>query len=301
MNSDNAHVAGLTLDYGPFGWMERFSPQFQPFAGDATLKQYSFSQQASAMNRNLETLGGCFGEVLRAVCNQNSSIYTAVDAINYADEINGIVKREIYPQYQRHFENMIQNKLGLSYFDESVMKLWQRLNWLMEISGTDFTMLFRCLAEVMSKSSRGDDAVHIIKGAFYDECTLDERVNDRADSHVHSCGWTRNVVIEGHDKIRALWWRWLDDYADCCQRDKSCKTAQERASRMNQCNPKYVLRNWMATLAYQHADEGDYSLVKELSELLKHPYEEGSEDMQNKWYRKTPNWAVDKPGISFMS
>ena len=36
MNSDNIHISGKTLDYGPFGWMETFSPDFQPFTSDTT-------------------------------------------------------------------------------------------------------------------------------------------------------------------------------------------------------------------------------------------------------------------------
>lgn len=124
---------------------------------------------------------------------------------------------------------------------------------------------------------------------------------------------------------------------------------------MNRVNPKYVLRNWMATLAYEkydstlprshssciltlttysfylkilfdRAQEGDYSVIEELHELLLRPYEEQSPELAARWYQKTPSWArstcstslhytcnstsnkiifrvmrADMPGASFMS
>ena len=70
---------------------------------------------------------------------------------------------------------------------------------------------------------------------------------------------------------------------------------------MNRQNPKFILRNWMAALAYERAEAGDYSLVEELAALLERPYDEGSAEAQEKWYRKTPTWAMNKPGVSFLS
>ena len=99
----------------------------------------------------------------------------------------------------------------------------------------------------------------------------------------------------------ARWTDWVDAYATCCQHDTPCATPRDRARRLNQQNPKYVLRSWMATVAYQHAEAGDNSVVEDIAALLRHPYAEGSEQQQERWYRKTPAWAVNKPGVSFLS
>ena len=68
---------------------------------------------------------------------------------------------------------------------------------------------------------------------------------------------------------------------------------------MNSINPKYVLRNYMAQLCIDDADKGDYSLLNELFELLKKPYDEQPDSQ--KWFAKRPDWARDKVGCSMLS
>ena len=59
---------------------------------------------------------------------------------------------------------------------------------------------------------------------------------------------------------------------------------------MRKANPKYVLRNWMAQLAIDAAENEDYTVCEELFTLLKHPYDEQPE-MEEKWFQKCPEWA----------
>jgi serine/tyrosine/threonine adenylyltransferase len=68
---------------------------------------------------------------------------------------------------------------------------------------------------------------------------------------------------------------------------------------MNFVNPKYVLRNYMAQLAIDAANKEDYSVIKELNELLKKPYQE--QPNSEKWYAKRPDWAREKIGCSMLS
>lgn len=56
MNSDNTLLAGRTLDYGPFGWLERFDPLYQPFTSDGA-GNFAFMRQPTAMGVNVRVLG----------------------------------------------------------------------------------------------------------------------------------------------------------------------------------------------------------------------------------------------------
>ena len=69
---------------------------------------------------------------------------------------------------------------------------------------------------------------------------------------------------------------------------------------MRLANPKYVLRNWMAQLAIDAADKEDYSVAKELHEMLKAPYDEQPEH-EDEWYQKRPEWARHRVGCSMLS
>ena len=68
---------------------------------------------------------------------------------------------------------------------------------------------------------------------------------------------------------------------------------------MNAVNPKYVLRNYMSQLAIDEADKGNYELIDELFQLLKHPYDEQPD--YEKWFAKRPDWARHKVGCSMLS
>ena len=81
--------------------------------------------------------------------------------------------------------------------------------------------------------------------------------------------------------------------------EKEIISAGERKQKMNAVNPKYVLRNYMAQLAIDDAEKGDYQLIDELFEVLKKPYEAQPE--HQKWYAKRPDWARHKVGCSMLS
>ena len=55
----------------------------------------------------------------------------------------------------------------------------------------------------------------------------------------------------------------------------------------------------MAQLAIDATDKGDYTLLEELFNLLKKPYDEQPEF--NKWFTKRPEWARNKVGCSMLS
>ncbi|WP_186004065.1 protein adenylyltransferase SelO family protein, partial [Vibrio sp. AND4] len=86
---------------------------------------------------------------------------------------------------------------------------------------------------------------------------------------------------------------WLDLYLARCELeiDEQGKpvTVQQRCERMRQVNPKYILRNYLAQLAIDKAEEGDFSEVNRLAELLKRPFDEQPE--QDDYAKLPPEWG----------
>ena len=70
---------------------------------------------------------------------------------------------------------------------------------------------------------------------------------------------------------------------------------------MKLVNPKYTLREWFLVPAYQQADEGDYTLIKELQEIMTNPYDEQSKEIEDKYYKLKPSEFFEIAGISHIS
>ena len=130
------------------------------------------------------------------------------------------------------------------------------------------TIFFRLLSDFTSEKN----GFEMIKEAFYD---------------------IENVS----ETIKSKWQNWFGMYANRLQQESL--SAIERKLKMNAVNPKYVLRNYMAQLAIDAANLEDYSLIDELFQLLKKPYDEQTN--HQKWFAKRPDWARDKVGCSMLS
>jgi uncharacterized protein YdiU (UPF0061 family) len=99
------------------------------------------------------------------------------------------------------------------------------------------------------------------------------------------------------NEIKIKWQNWIDRYLICINADTNSDL--ERKTKMNNLNPKYVLRNYMAQLAIDAAEKEDYSLIEELYIMLKKPYDDQPE--YEKWFAKRPEWARTKIGCSMLS
>lgn len=128
-NSDNCAAGGFTIDYGPFGFCDRFDPYFQPWTGGG--QHFSFLNQPMAAERNFHM----FWVALRPLLAEEPT------ALKQLDEI----KDGFAEIMQTKMEAMWANKLGLDNFDTA---LFNELQALMMHTPADYTLFFRELSNL---------------------------------------------------------------------------------------------------------------------------------------------------------
>ena len=248
MNTDNMSILGLTIDYGPYGWLENYDPNWTPNTTDARQKRYRFGNQAPIAFWNIYQLANALFPLVN-------------EAKPLEDILNNLGK-----QYKTKHYDMMLAKIGLTGHNTDLSVLIDTLKKNLEMSEMDMTLFFRKLS----------------------------------DFDVHEPeAFIRNLklfsYVDNFDIYEKLWKEWLANYAEALKKTENKKRKQE----MDAVNPKYVLRNYVAQLAIDDADNGDYNLINELYTLLKKPYDE--QPNMEKWFAKRPEWAEHKVGCSMLS
>lgn len=173
-------------------------------------------------------------------------------------------------QYSQGWSTMMQKKLGLDQLMfETDDELFVALEKLMTEGNIDMTIFYRCLS---SFTGTENDPRALFLESFYN---VEELSNE-------------------------FWFQleqWLESYSKRLLHNQS--THEERKIRMNTVNPKYVLRNYLAQQAIEKAESGDYSMIKELQQVLLSPYCEQPEFED--YAKKRPDWALRKAGCSKLS
>jgi uncharacterized protein YdiU (UPF0061 family) len=254
MNTDNMSILGLTIDYGPYGWLEGYDPEWTPNTTDAQGKRYRYGNQPNMALWNLMQLANALNVLVDDV--------PALEAILKTYQLD----------YPKRYFVMMGQKIGVVTQGESDMKLIQELEQVLQLTETDMTIFFRLLSDIDQVAMNEQDALNLVKEAFY-------------------------VPIEEIGDLQHSWLSWFRKYLD--RLTEVDAIASDRKKKMDAVNPKYVLRNYMAQLAIDKANDGDYALIDELYKLLKDPYSDQPENQE--WFAKRPEWARNKVGCSMLS
>lgn len=277
MNTDNMSVLGLTIDYGPYGWLEDFDPSWTPNTTDRGQRRYRYAHQPAVALWNLAR----FAEALYPLVERPEPLERALRG--YHELLRGTL-----------FE-MFRDKLGLSGppDGEAPMAadsgeapalgvdlgdgLIEELCRVLQLAETDMTIFFRRLADVPLDRDRAErsadaDVLAPLGDAFY----IPEQLTP--DRSAQLANWVRRYVRRAAADPRSL---------------------EQRRAAMNRVNPKFVLRNYLAQTAIDRATDGDYSRLHELLDVLRRPYDEQPERAE--LAEKRPDWARHRPGCSMLS
>ena len=254
MNTDNMSVLGLTIDYGPYGWLDVYDPSWTPNTTDASGRRYRFGNQPPIAWWNLIRLANA----LHPLVGEAKPLEQALQA---------------YPEtLEQAQKNDMAAKIGLRKLDiDEHGKLVRELLDVLAMVETDMTIFYRRLADFPRELQADDDKlIEPLKDAYYQEL--------QPQQVTRIATWLREYQ-------RALRAQGVED--------------AERRARMNAVNPKYVLRNYLAQVAIDEAEQGDGAKVMELLEVLRRPYDE--QPAYERYAVKRPEWARHRPGCSMLS
>jgi uncharacterized protein YdiU (UPF0061 family) len=257
MNTDNMSILGVTIDYGPYGWLEPYEPHWTPNTTDFGQHRYAFGRQPYIAGWNLSMLG-------RALV----PLVPDIDALNHGLD----TYRSTLEQTMRE---MTSRKLGLSVLDDPQVleaddALLNDLPEAMEAAQVDMTLFFRNLSQAAPELASAPNqtlARELIASASYLE-----------DSSEHE------ALVS-----------WMSRYAERLKLEP--RDATQIRDGMLRANPKYVLRNYLAQQAIEAAQNDDLSVLERLMQVLRTPYDEQPEhdDLSAKrpeWARDRPGCAT---------
>jgi uncharacterized protein YdiU (UPF0061 family) len=232
MNTDNMSILGLTLDYGPFGFMEAFDSQHICNHTDQQ-GRYSYANQPQIGHWNCFALG--------------QALLPLIGSVEDAQDALGVYEAE----FATRIDELLHAKLGLGMFYENDRTLFESMFSLMHENHVDFTQFFRKLALLQVEQPELDAPV---RDLFLDRAAFD--------------AW----AITYRARLR-----------------KELRSDAERRRAMDQVNPKYVLRNYLAQVAIEKAQNKDFSEVAKLLSVLERPFDEQPEN--EAYAALPPDWA----------
>ncbi|MBV1776814.1 YdiU family protein [Burkholderiaceae bacterium DAT-1] len=227
MNSDNMSLIGLTIDYGPFGFLDHFDAGHICNHSDHQ-GRYRWEGQPEAGLFNLH----CLAQALLPLLDRDVTLAAL---------------QSFQPQFEAAMMAQFRRKLGLMLEEDSDWPLLIDLLNLMQTSRTDWTIFWRVLSH---------EGVAGVRDMFIDRVAFDVWA-DRYESR---------LVIES-------------------------VPASTRQTAMLAANPAYVLRNWMAEEAIQAAEQGDFSVAKQIELLLRTPFTEQAG--MARFAALPPDWAKE--------
>eukprot|EP00921_Rhytidocystis_pertsovi_P020676 GHVQ01032981.1.p1 GENE.GHVQ01032981.1~~GHVQ01032981.1.p1 ORF type:complete len:879 (+),score=122.54 GHVQ01032981.1:310-2946(+) len=309
LNTDNMSIIGDTIDYGPYGFMEAYNPNFICNASD-TEGRYSYKEQPSMCRWNCRKLA------------------EALQPLMPVADVEQILKNKFDETFDREYLNLMRKKLGLlnSELPED-KKLVDSLLDVMAQTGADWSTTFRSMKFVNPEEDI--IATSIEKHSLFYETISKYLATHQTLLQIHrpktdaqqlfmllqmarsqpmlldllgidpASLASKDKQLKDHEKLqqmsadeyrdtcRSLWTDWLSQYVKRLSVDATAaketgvslrQMEENRHEVMDSVNPKIVLRNYMAQRAIDAAEGGDFSEVRRLTTAIMRPFDEDHQE-----------------------
>jgi uncharacterized protein YdiU (UPF0061 family) len=155
MNTDNMSILGLTIDYGPYGWLENYDPKWTPNTTDGHGRRYAFGNQPNVAVWNVIQLF--------------NAIYPLIDD---KQEMQKIVDG-LTTYFTDHYQKMLVQKIGFTDCNQEGLNLVNKIFELIQNDQVDYILFFRNLGDVKLDQDIANIPLSI-RDSFYESDDIDE-------------------------------------------------------------------------------------------------------------------------------
>jgi uncharacterized protein YdiU (UPF0061 family) len=152
MNTDNMSILGLTIDYGPFSFLDEYNLNFTPNTTDLPGRRYAFGNQAKIAQWNLWQLANALFPLIK----DESKLEHILDDFNTI--------------FWKKHDEMMANKFGFDKLQQGDDELFTKAQQLMQDLNIDYTLFFN---QLETYSAKQDFKAHF-KGVFYSRTTVEQ-------------------------------------------------------------------------------------------------------------------------------
>jgi uncharacterized protein YdiU (UPF0061 family) len=264
LNTDNTSIYGLSIDFGPFAFLDNFDPNYTPNHDDHMLR-YCYKNQPSIIWWNLVRLAEAFGELIGAGarCDDKKFVEDGVEK-DFVDELvkraENLIERtgeEYRAVFMAEYKRLMTARLGLrkskqSDFDE----LYSELLDTLEALELDFNHTFRKLSSIDTNEIDTDEKRKEVAGILFHHEGLSKTVGSEADARARIAKWL--------EKWRG---RVLEDWSD------SANAHEERVTAMKSVNPNFIPRSWILDELIDRVEKkGEREILDRIMEMTLAPF-----------------------------
>jgi len=263
LNTDNTSIFGLSLDFGPFAFLDNFDPSYTPNHDDHMLR-YSYRNQPTVIWWNLVRLGEDMGELLGAGSKVDDPEFIekgvteafAPELVNRAEQIIHRAGAEYKAVFMAEYKRLMGLRLGLtSPLSAADFKgLLSKLLDTLEALELDFNHTFRRLASVKMSELKSKEQCEDVASRFF---------------HHEGVSASDETEESAREKLGA----WLATYRERVMQDGTEDAAREKA--MKSVNPKFVPRSWILDELIQRVEhKGEREVLGRVMNMALNPFEE---------------------------
>ncbi|KAF3921465.1 hypothetical protein ABW21_db0206060 [Orbilia brochopaga] len=264
LNTDNTSILGLSLDFGPFSFMDNFDPSFTPNHDDESLR-YSYRNQPTIIWWNMVRLGEALAELF--------GMGSRVDEENFVN--GGIEQADVEPLTKRaegiidrvgheykdvfidQYKSLMSRRLGFrTRRDTDMDEMFSPALDLMEKLGLDFNHFFRRLSDLPISAMEGEEARARAADHFFN-----------ANSAFYMPGMSEKNRAEAKDKAVKEVADWLGKWRE--------RLALEEDGLDDDVNPKFLPKNWVLDeLISRVQREGERDILHKVLDMSLRPFED---------------------------